>query len=89
MSETIKYRPWAAGAPGDTLAEDDGTPGAWRCKLNHTEIFTVVEVSVEPPPEPPVELLRTVHIRDGDHDDLELHIHFAATALQAAFSLRT
>src|SRR5688572_27860446 len=47
---------------GDILAEDDRTPGAWRCKLHHTEVFTVVEVSVEPPSEPLVELFRPVDI---------------------------
>ena len=31
-------------------------------------------VGVEPPPEPPVELLRAVDIRDGDDDHLELRL---------------
>src|SRR5215467_8270338 len=62
---------------GDILAEDDRTPGAWRCKLNHAEVFTVVEVSVEPPPElPPVEFFGAIDIRNGDDDNFELHVHF-------------
>src|SRR4030095_3491562 len=32
------------------------------------------ELGVEPPPEPLVEFLRAVDIRDGDDDDLELHV---------------
>ena len=37
-------------------------------------------VGVEPPPEPPVELLRAVDIRDGDDDHLELHVHDAGSS---------
>src|SRR6266478_2742370 len=55
------------------LAEDDRAPGARRRELDHAEVFTAVVVGVEPPPEPPVELLRAVYIRDGDDDYLELH----------------
>ena len=59
---------------GDILAEDDRASGArWR-ELDHAEVITVVIVGVEPPPEPPIELLRTVDIRDGDDDDLELRV---------------
>src|SRR5258705_5716547 len=59
---------------GDVLAEDDRAPGArWR-KLDHAEVVTVVVVGVESPPEPPVELLRAVDIRDGDDDYLELRV---------------
>src|SRR5262245_55878411 len=62
---------------GDILAEDDRTPGAWRCKLDHAEVFTVVEVSVEAPPElPTVEFFGAIDIRNGDDNYLELHIHF-------------
>ena len=53
---------------GDVLAEDDRAPGARRRELDHAEVVTGVEVGVEPPPEPPVELLRAVDIRDGDDD---------------------
>ena len=38
---------------GDVLAEDDRAPGARRRELDHAEVFTVVVVGVEPPPEPP------------------------------------
>ena len=61
---------------GDVLAENDRAPGARRRELDHAEVLTAVEVGVEPPPEPPVELLRAVDIRDGDDDDLELHVDF-------------
>src|SRR5271163_5294827 len=45
---------------GDVLAENDGTPGARRRELDHAEVVTGGEVGVEPPPGPPVELLRAV-----------------------------
>jgi hypothetical protein len=62
---------------GDILAEDDRAPGAGRCKLDHAEVFTVVVVGVEAPPElPTVELFGAVDIRDGDDNYLELHVHF-------------
>src|SRR5882672_1231647 len=60
---------------GYVLAEDDRAPGARRRKLDHAEVVTVVVVGVESPPEPPVELLRAVDIRDWDDDYLELHVH--------------
>src|SRR5712692_7761245 len=59
---------------GDVLAEDDRAPGARRRKLDRAPVVTVGEVGVEPPPEPPIELLRAVDIRDRDDDDLELHV---------------
>src|SRR5271167_1902104 len=59
---------------GDVLAEDDRTRGARRRELDHAEVVTGGEIGVEPPPEPPVELLCAVDIRDGDDDDLELHV---------------
>ena len=59
---------------GDVLAEDDRAPGARRRELDHAPVVTVGEVGVEPPPEPPVELLRAVDIRDRDDDYLELHV---------------
>src|SRR5580704_18602878 len=57
---------------GDILAEDNRASGTRRRELDHAEVVTVVIVGVEPPPEPPVELLRAVDIRDGDDDHLEL-----------------
>jgi len=60
---------------GDVLAEDDRAPRARRRELDHAEVFTVVVVGVEPPPEPPVELLRAVDIRDRDDDYFELHVN--------------
>jgi hypothetical protein len=36
------------------------------------EVGTVIVAGVEPPPEPAVELLRSVNIRDGDDDYLKL-----------------
>ena len=62
----------AGNRPSDVLAEDDRASGARRRELDHAEVVTVVIVGVEPPPEPPVELLRAVDIGDGDDDYLEL-----------------
>jgi hypothetical protein len=53
---------------GDILAEDDRASGVRRRELDHAEVVTVVIVGIEPPPEPPVELLCAVDIRDGDDD---------------------
>src|SRR5580693_2917968 len=70
----------ALGRPGrrrsDVFAEDNRAPGAGRCELNHAEVLTAVVVGIEPPPEPPVELLRTVDIRNRDDDDFELHVEW-------------
>src|SRR4029077_7520611 len=56
------------------LAEDHRAPRArWR-ELNHAKILAVVEVGVEPPPEPPVKLLRAVDIRHRENDNFELHV---------------
>ena len=59
---------------GDILAENDRASGARRRELDHAEVVAVVIVGVEPPPEPPVELLRAVDIRDGKDDHLELRL---------------
>ena len=72
----------------DVLAEDDRASGARRRELDYAEVVTVVEVGVEPPPELRVELLRAVDIRDGDDDDLELHVDFRDARVRRA-SLRT
>ena len=69
---------------GDVLAEDDRAPGAGRRELDHAEVFTVVVVGVEPPPELRVELLRAVDIRDGDDDDLELHVDWRDAGVDTA-----
>src|SRR5262249_31110033 len=58
---------------GDVLAEDDRAAGARRRELHDAEVVTAAELGVEPPPEPPVEFLRAIDVRDGDDDDLELH----------------
>src|SRR6202011_1881455 len=65
---------------GDVLAEDDRAPRARRRELDHAEVFTAVVVGVEPPPEPPVELLGAVDIRYRDDDYLELHGNSATPA---------
>ena len=57
---------------GDVLAEDNRATGARGRELNHAEVVTTVEVCVEAPPEPGVELLRAVDVQDGDDDHLEL-----------------
>ena len=76
MSETIRYRPWAEpGAAAVTfLPKMTEQPGAGRRELHHAEALAVVEVGVEPPPEVRVELLRAIDVRNGDDDDLELHV---------------
>ena len=48
--------------------------GAGRRELDDPEAVVDGEVGVEPPPEAAVELLRAVDVRDGDDDDLELHV---------------
>ena len=58
----------------DVRAELDRAPRAGRRELDDPEAVIEGEVGVEPPPEPPVELLRAVDIRDGDDDHLELHV---------------
>jgi hypothetical protein len=44
-------------------------------KLDQAEIVAGEAVEVEPPSDPLVELLRAVDIRNGDDDDLELHVN--------------
>jgi hypothetical protein len=46
-------------------------------------------VGIEPPPEPPIELLRTVDIRDRDDDDFELHVDSPAFGSLVASLIRT
>jgi hypothetical protein len=75
MSETIRYRPWAEPGRRDVRAELDRAPRAgWR-ELNDPETVIEAKIGVEPPTEPLVELFRAVNIRDGDDDNLELHVH--------------
>jgi hypothetical protein len=52
-------------------------------------VFAVVVVGVEPPAEFGVELLGAVDIRDGDDDDLELHVDWrdAVSMPRTAFVL--
>src|ERR1700722_5449558 len=68
---------------GDVPAEDDRARGARRRELDYAEVFAVIEVGVEPPPELGVELLRAVNIRDGDDDDLELHVGWRDAGVDA------
>src|SRR6266446_5098078 len=63
----------AGGRRGDARAEDDRARGARGCELEHSSV-TLPDFRVQPPPEPPVELRRASDIRDGDDDDLELHV---------------
>jgi hypothetical protein len=75
MSDTTRYSP--AADPGVAVVilvpncTEHPEPGGVNCTLG-----TVVEreVGVEPPPETRVERLRSVHVRDGDDDHLELHV---------------
>src|SRR5208282_236722 len=59
----------------DVLAELDRAPGARRRELDQAEIFAGGAVEVEPPSDPLVKLLRAVDIRNGDDEDLELHVN--------------
>ena len=59
---------------GDIFAEDDRASEARRRELDHAEVVARREVGVEPPPEPPVELLRAVDVGNAEHHDFELHI---------------
>ena len=63
----------------DVRAELDRARRARRRELDDPEAVIEGEVGVEPPSEPPVELLRAVDIRDGDDDHLELHVHDAGS----------
>src|SRR5579872_2645730 len=67
--------------PSHIPAEDDGTAGTRRCKLNHAKIVPVVIVGVEPPSELRVESLRAVDVRDGDDDNFKLHVEFYRAGL--------
>ncbi len=90
MSETIRYRPWAEpGAAGVTfLPKMTEHAGAGRRELDDAEVFTVVVVGVEPPPELRVELLGAVDIRDGDDDDLELHVDWRDAGVDTTDCIR-
>src|ERR1700722_17542897 len=74
--DQIKSLGGAGSGRGNILAEDDRAPRARRRELNDPKVLTVVIVGVEPPPEAPVEFLRTVDIRDRDNGDFELHVDF-------------
>jgi hypothetical protein len=45
-------------------------------ELDDPEAVIEPEVGVQPPPEPPIEFLHAVDIRNGDDDHFELHIDF-------------
>src|SRR5580704_16112970 len=80
-NDQIKALSGAGSRRRDVPAEDDRAPGARRRELNHAKVLTVVVVGVESPPEPRVELLRAIDIRDGDNDDFELHVDFRNASL--------
>ena len=61
----------------DLRAELDRALRARRRELDDPDAVIEGEVSVEPPPEAPVELFRAVNIRDGDDDHLKLRVHHA------------
>jgi hypothetical protein len=60
---------------GHVPSEYDRAPGTWWRELDHSEVFAAREVRVQPPPQPPVELLRPVDIRNRDHDHRKLRRH--------------
>jgi hypothetical protein len=53
----------------------DRAGGARRCELDQAEIFAGGAVNIEPPSDPLVKRLRAIDIRNGDDDDLELHVN--------------
>ncbi len=57
---------------GDILAEDDRAAGARRRELNHAQVFAVVVLGVESPPESRVKLLRAIDVRDWDNIEILL-----------------
>src|SRR6202453_626402 len=59
----------------DVLAEMDRAGGAQRRELDQAEIFGGGAVNVEPPSDPLVKRPRAIDIRNGDDDDLELHVN--------------
>ena len=59
----------------NVLAEMDRAAGARRRELDQAKIFAGGAVNVEPPSDPLVKLLRAVDVRNGDDDDLELHVN--------------
>src|SRR5262249_30418336 len=68
----------------DVRAELDRACRTRRSELHDAEAVIEREVGVEPPTEIPVELLRALDIRYGDHDGLELQINtrlFATNSL--------
>ena len=76
MSETMRYRPWAEpGAAGVTfLPKMTEAGGARGRELDDAEVVAVGEVGVEPPAEVAIETLGAIDVRNGDDDDLELHV---------------
>src|SRR5580658_9919245 len=73
---------------GDVLAEDDRAPGSRRRELSYAETFPAVVVGVEPPAKLRVERFGAVHIRDGDHYDLEFHIASRGGGVDAGYCVR-
>ena len=76
MSETTRYRPWAEpGAAAVTfLPKMTEAPGTRRRELDHAEVVAGGVVGVEPPTQVAVEALGAVDVRNGNDDDLELHV---------------
>jgi hypothetical protein len=58
-------------------------------ELDDPEAVIEGEVSVEPPPKVPVELLRAVDIRDGNDDHLKLHVWACVGRLSATVGQST
>src|SRR5262249_5358578 len=76
----------AGGGGSHACAELDRTPRTGRRELQNPEAIIETEISVEPPPQPPVELLRAVDIRDGDDDCFELHVNFRETCISVVLT---
>jgi hypothetical protein len=64
-----------AGRGGcDICAEMNGATRARGRELDNAEAVIEGEVGIQPPPKIRVELLGPIHIRDRDHEHLELHV---------------
>ena len=71
----------------DVRAELDRAPRAGRGELDDPNAVIEREVGVEPPPELLVEFLRSVNIRDGDDDHLELQVDSCSAPIAGRVAL--
>ena len=79
--------PGAAGVTFVLNCIEEPEPGG--CELDDSEAVIELEVGVEPPTHPLVELLGTIDVRNWDNDYLQLHVeaHEARAADHVFFHL--